>query len=125
MSVVDPGSAEARLFHSLLAHEHYLGQRNTAGDLPAGRQGSSATSCATATDIRWPVPTSWRVGIRLSLPAATPRRRQAAWKCADRDAFLGWDRPTRERNLQSLTNDTRFLGIQVVAEQVETEHVLH
>ncbi len=33
----------------------------------------------------------------------------AAWKCADRDAFLGWDRPTRERNLQRLTNNTRFL----------------
>ena len=36
-------------------------------------------------------------------------RRQAAWKCADRDAFIGWDRPTRERNLQRLTNNTRFL----------------
>jgi len=33
----------------------------------------------------------------------------AAWKCADRDAFIGWDRPTRERNLQRLTNNTRFL----------------
>ena len=33
----------------------------------------------------------------------------AAWKCADRDAFLGWDRATREHNLQSLTNNTRFL----------------
>jgi hypothetical protein len=36
-------------------------------------------------------------------------RRQAAWKCADRDAFLGWDRATRERHLQGLTNNTRFL----------------
>ena len=26
-----------------------------------------------------------------------------------RDRFLGWDRLTRERNLQSLTNNTRFL----------------
>jgi len=33
----------------------------------------------------------------------------AAWKCADRDAFLDWDRATRERNLQKLTNNTRFL----------------
>ena len=33
----------------------------------------------------------------------------AAWTCAVRDAFLGWDRPTRERNLQRLTNNTRFL----------------
>jgi hypothetical protein len=33
----------------------------------------------------------------------------AAWKCAVRDAFLGWDRATRERNLQGITNNTRFL----------------
>ena len=33
----------------------------------------------------------------------------AAWKCADRDAFLGWDRAAREHNLQHLTNNTRFL----------------
>jgi len=25
------------------------------------------------------------------------------------DAFIGWDRPTRERSLQRLTNNTRFL----------------
>ncbi len=33
----------------------------------------------------------------------------AAWKCAVRDDFLGWDVATREGNLQSLTNNTRFL----------------
>ena len=31
------------------------------------------------------------------------------WKCADRDAFLGWDRAARESNLQHLTNNTCFL----------------
>ena len=29
--------------------------------------------------------------------------RQAAWKCADRDAFLGWERAGRERNIGLLT----------------------
>jgi hypothetical protein len=86
VSVVDPGSADARLFHGLLAHEHYLGQRNTVGEnlryLARDRQGR---------------------------PVACALFGSAAWKCADRDAFLGWDRATRERNLQYLTNNTRFL----------------
>lgn len=33
----------------------------------------------------------------------------AAWKCADRDAFIGWDRTAREHNLQHITNNTRAL----------------
>ena len=33
----------------------------------------------------------------------------AAWHCAARDAFLGWDRATRAQHLSRLTNNTRFL----------------
>lgn len=33
----------------------------------------------------------------------------AAWKCQDRDRFIGWTPPQRERNLGLLTNNTRFL----------------
>ena len=33
----------------------------------------------------------------------------AAWKTAPRDAFIGWDHPTRVRNLIQITNNTRFL----------------
>jgi hypothetical protein len=86
VSVVYPGSEEARLFHGLLAHEHYLGQRNTVGE-----------------NIRY------LVRDRHGRPVACVLFGSAAWKCADRDAFLGWNRPTRERNLQRLTNNTRFL----------------
>jgi len=86
LSVVAPGSDDARLFHGLLAHEHYLGHRNTVGEnlryLARDRHGR-AVACALFGS--------------------------AAWKCADRDAFLDWDCPTRERNLQRLTNNTRFL----------------
>lgn len=32
-----------------------------------------------------------------------------AWKCAGRDAFLGWGAAQRQRDLQRLTNNTRFL----------------
>ena len=86
VSAVPPGSPDARVFNGLLAHEHYLGHRNTDGEnlryLARGRHGR---------------------------PVACALFGSAAWRCADRDAFLGWDRPTRERNLQGLTNNTRFL----------------
>jgi hypothetical protein len=86
LNTVEPGSDNARLFLGLLAHEHYLGQRNTVGE-----------------NIRY------LVRDRHGRPVACVLFGSAAWKCADRDAFLGWDRPTRERNLQGLTNNTRFL----------------
>lgn len=86
VSVAAPGSDDARLFHGLLAHEHYLGQRNTVGE-----------------NIRY------LVRDRHGRPVACVLFGSAAWHCADRDAFLGWDRPARERNLQYLTNNTRFL----------------
>ena len=86
LSVVAPGSGDARLFNSLLAHEHYLGHRNTVGE-----------------NLRY------LVRDRHGRPVACALFGSAAWKCADRDAFLDWDRATRERNLQRLTNNTRFL----------------
>ena len=33
----------------------------------------------------------------------------AAWKCQDRDRFIGWSAEQRERNLALLANNTRFL----------------
>jgi hypothetical protein len=86
VDVVAPGSDDARVFHSLLAHEHYLGHRNTVGE-----------------NLRY------LVRDRHGRPVACALFGSAVWKCADRDAFLGWDRSTRERNLQRLTNNTRFL----------------
>lgn len=86
VSVVVPGSDDARVFNGLLAHEHYLGHRNTVGE-----------------NLRY------LVRDRQQRPVACALFGSAAWKCADRDAFLGWDRPTRERNLPQLTNNTRFL----------------
>ncbi len=86
VSIVAPGSDDARLFNSLLAHEHYLGHRNTVGEnlryLARDRQ-ERAVACVLFGS--------------------------AAWKCADRDSFIGWDVLQRQRNLQSLTNNTRFL----------------
>ena len=86
VDIVAPGSEDARVFNGLLTHEHYLGHRNTVGE-----------------NIRY------LVRDRHGRPVTCVLFGSAAWKCADRDAFLGWDRPTRERNLQRLTNNTRFL----------------
>ena len=86
IQVVAPGSDDARLFSGLLAHEHYLGHRNTVGE-----------------NLRY------LVRDRHGRPVACVLFGSAAWKCADRDAFIGWDRAARERNLQRLTNNTRFL----------------
>ena len=86
VSVVKPGSDDARLFNGLLAHEHYLGHRNTVGEN-----------------------LGYLVRDRQDRPVACVLFGSAAWKCADRDAFIGWDVATRERNLQSMTNNTRFL----------------
>jgi hypothetical protein len=83
---VIPGTKEAQLFDGLLAHYHYLGHRITVGE-----------------NIRY------LVRDRHGRPVACVLFGAAAWKCADRDAFIGWDRATRERNLQCLTNNTRFL----------------
>jgi hypothetical protein len=33
----------------------------------------------------------------------------AAWKCQDRDQFIGWSAEQRERNLAMIANNTRFL----------------
>ena len=86
VSVVAPGSQDLRLFNGLLAHEHYLGHRNTVGEN-----------------------LHYLVRDRQGRPVACVLFGSAAWKCAVRDTFIGWDRATRERNLPYLANNTRFL----------------
>jgi hypothetical protein len=48
----------------------------------------------------------------------------AAWSCKPRDAFIGWDRETRRRNLQRLSNNTRFLILPWVRVPHLASHVL-
>lgn len=101
VSLATPGSEDLRLFNGLLAGYHYLGHRNTVGEnlryLVRDRQGR-AVACVLFGS--------------------------AAWKCADRDAFLGWDRAARERNLPGLTNNTRFLVLPWVEVPHLASHVL-
>jgi len=80
ISIPAPRSPEGKLFNALLAQHHYLGHRNTVGE-----------------NLRYLI----RDG--RGRPVACALFGSAAWKCADRDLFIGWDRSVRERNLQSLT----------------------
>jgi hypothetical protein len=101
VSIVEPGSADLRLFNCLLNRYHYLGHRNTVGE-----------------NIRYLVRdcTGRPVGCALF--------GSAAWKCAARDAWIGWDRGRREANLGFLTNNTRFLVLPWVAVPHLASHLL-
>ena len=101
MNIVAPRSENIQLFNSLMAQYHYLGHRNTVGE-----------------NLRY------MFFDRHERPVACALFGSAAWKCADRDAFLGWDRTTRERNLQGLTNNTRFLILPWVKVPHLASHVL-
>lgn len=48
----------------------------------------------------------------------------AAWKCATRDEFIGWDAGTREANVNMITNNTRFLILPWVEVPHLASHVL-
>lgn len=99
--VVAPRSVDVRLFNALLAGYHYLGHRNTVGE-----------------NLRY------LLRDRHGRPLACALFGSAAWKCADRDAFIGWDGAARERNLQGLTNNTRFLVLPWVQVPHLASHVL-
>jgi len=81
------------LFESLLHQHHYLGYRSTVGEnlqyLVSDGQGRPLSCLVFGA---------------------------AAWHCADRDRYIGWDRIQRAQNLRFLANNTRYLilpGIRV------------
>jgi hypothetical protein len=98
---VAPESDEAALFKCLLSRYHYLGLRNTAG----------ANIKYLARDSQ-------------GRPLACLLFASASWKSAARDAFIGWDGPTREHNLFLLANNTRFLILPWVKVPHLASHVL-
>lgn len=75
----------ARLFSHLLATYHYLGFRDVGRNM------------------------KYIAFDRHERPLACLLFGSAAWKTQPRDQFIGWDEPTRIRNLQQITNNTRFL----------------
>jgi hypothetical protein len=81
-----PGASQHGLFEALLHQHHYLSHRSSVGEnlqyVVSDRQG--------------------RILACVLFGAA-------AWQCADRDRYIGWDAPTRSQRLHLLTNNTRFL----------------
>jgi hypothetical protein len=77
---------ERTLFVGALCAFHYLGHGGTVGE-----------------NLRYVVRDA------QDRPLAFLLFGSAAWKCQDRDRFIGWTPEQRERNLGLLTNNTRFL----------------
>jgi hypothetical protein len=77
---------EAALFRFLLARHHYLGYGNTVGE--------NVKYLVRAQDGR---------------PLAALLFGAAAWKCAARDAWIGWSAPQRRERLPLVANNSRFL----------------
>jgi len=98
---LDTGDARLPLFNFLLHRYHYLGHQRCVGE-------------------NLKIMVSDRAGRLLACMLFG----SAAWKAKSRDAFIGWDRATRERNLPLLTNNTRFLILPWVRVQHLASHLL-
>lgn len=85
------GLKQRPLFESLLHHHHYLGHRSTVGEN-----------------------LQYLVCDHQEHPLACLLFGAAAWQCADRDRYIGWDSGRRTKNLRFLANNTRFLILEAV-----------
>jgi hypothetical protein len=90
-----------RLFQCLLARYHYLGFHSTVGENM-----------------------KYLVFDQEQNPLACLLFGSAAWKCAPRDDFIGWDVETRKLNLKFVTNNMRFLILSWVTVPHLASHIL-
>ena len=93
--------ADLPLFECLLRQHHYLSHTGSVG-----------------------LNLKYLVCDRQGRPVSCLLFGSAAWKCAVRDRFLGWSAPERERALQQITNNTRFLLLPWVQVRHLASHVL-
>lgn len=77
---------ERALFESLLHHYHYLSHRSPVGEN-----------------------LQYLVRERAGRPVACLLFGAAAWQCADRDRYIGWDACRRAAGLHLIANNARFL----------------
>ena len=73
------------LYNSLVQQHHYLGYRQIVGN-----------------HLKY-------IAFIADQPVACLGWGSAAWSVKSRDAFIGWDKPTKEKNLHFVANNTRFL----------------
>ncbi len=93
--------AEGALFRFLLARHHYLGYGNTVGE-----------------NLKY------LLRSRAGRPLAALLFGAAAWKCAARDAWIGWSVPQRQQRLPLIANNTRFLVVPWVRVPSLASHAL-
>ena len=74
------------LFENLLHRHHYLSYRSPVGEN-----------------------LQYLVSDRQGRPVGCVLFGAAAWQCADRDEYIGWDAATRGQGLHLIANNTRFL----------------
>jgi len=89
------------LFEGLLHRYHYLSYRSPVGEN-----------------------LQYLVRERGGRPVACLLFGAAAWQCADRDRYIGWDAATRAAHLALLTNNTRFLVLPWVRVPALASYVL-
>jgi len=73
------------LYNSLIQQHHYLGYRQIVGN-----------------HLKY-------IAFMDDRPVACLGWGSAAWSVKSRDSFIGWDKSTKEKNLQFIANNTRFL----------------
>jgi hypothetical protein len=95
------GVAERALFEALLHRYHYLSHRGPVGEN-----------------------LQYLVRERAGRPVACLLFGAAAWQCADRDRYIGWDRTTRASGLPLIANNARFLILPWVQVPGLASHVL-
>ncbi len=99
--LVHPKSEHHSLFNCLLAKYHYLGHRTTVGE-----------------NMQYLITDSSDTPLSCVLFGS------AAWKTESRDMFIGWDHRTREKNVNRITNNTRFLILPWIKVPHLASHIL-
>lgn len=98
---VQPKTKWQNLFNYLLSRYHYLGHRTTVGENM-----------------------QYLISDRFARPLSCVLFGSAAWKTIPRDKFIGWEHKTREKNINMITNNTRFLILPWVKIPHLASHIL-
>jgi hypothetical protein len=101
ITLVSSGSYDHGCFASYLGRHHYLGFNRTVGE-----------------HLEYLVRDVHGRDLACVLFGS------AAWKSAPRDHWIGWDAPIRQRNLNFMTNNTRFLILPWVRVPHLASHIL-
>lgn len=98
---VSPRTEDDALFNCLLSRYHYLGYKGIVGQ-----------------NIKYLVRSSSGRELACLLFGS------AAWKTSPRDSFIGWNSQTREKRLNYITNNMRFLILPWVKVPHLASHIL-